>query len=112
MSERPKLVLRSELESRHLERLRQEFPDAEFVVAATPEDLEGQLGETAAMIGGGPLSADQLAAASQLRWIQATSAGVEESPTPELHERGIALTTFSGITAPPIADHVVAMLLA
>ena len=112
MSERPTLVLRFEPESRHLERLRQEFPDGEFVVAALPEELEGVLGEAAALIGGGPVSADQLAAAPKLRWIQATSAGVEAFLTPELHERGIVLTNYSGINAPPIDDHVIALLLA
>ena len=112
MSEQPTLVLRFDVESRHLERLRREFPDADFTVATTPGELEAVLGDAVALIGGDAVSADLLAAAPRLRWIQATSAGVEEFLIPELHERSIALTNFSGINAPPIADHVIAMLLA
>ena len=112
MPKQPRLVLRFEIESRYLERLRREFPDADFAVAPTPEALAGVLGDAVALIGGGALSADELAAAPELRWIQATSAGVEEFVGPALHERAIALTNFSGVGAPPIADHVVAMLLA
>ena len=112
MSEQPKLVLRFDVESRHLERLRREFPDADFTVATTPEMLAEVLGDAVALIGGGAVSAEMLAAAPRLRWIQATSAGVEEFLIPDLHERSITLTNFSGINAPPIADHVLAMLLA
>ncbi len=112
MSEQPKLILRFDVESRHLERLRREFPDADFSVATTPEMLEEVLGDAVALIGGGAVSAEMLAAAPRLRWIQATSAGVEEFLSPDLHERSITLTNFSGINAPPIADHVLAMLLA
>jgi phosphoglycerate dehydrogenase-like enzyme len=112
MRGQPRLVLRFDIEGRHLERLRREFPGADFTVAATPEALSGVLGEAAALIGGDPVSAEELAAAPKLRWIQATSAGVEEFLTAALRERSIALTNFSGVNAPPIADHVLAMLLA
>ncbi len=112
MSEHPTLVLRFDVESRHLERLRREFPDASFTIATTPELLQDVLKDAAALIGGGAVPAEALAAAPKLRWIQATSAGVEEFLSLDLHERSITLTNFSGINAPPIADHVLAMLLA
>ena len=112
MSEQPTVVLRFDIESQHLERLRREFPDATFTVATTPELLDEVIGEAAAFVGGEPVSAEMLTAAPNLRWIQVTSAGVEGYLIPELGERGIALTNFSGINAPPIADHVLAMLLA
>ncbi len=112
MDGRPKLVLRVDLEERYRERLRREFPEADFADATTPEALERVLPEADAIIGGSPLSAEQLAAAAKLRWTQATSAGVEAWLTPELARHQLVLTNFSGIHAPNIADHVLALILA
>ena len=64
------------------------------------------------LIGGGAVSADLLAAAPQLRWIQLPVAGVERMVTPAMLAHGIAITTFSGVTAPNIAEHVLAMMFA
>lgn len=112
MSKPTKIVLRVDLEERYLDRLRREAPGADFPVCTTPEALERELGDADAVIGGSPLSAEQLAAAPRLRWAQATSAGVEAWLTPELREHQLMLTNFSGIHAPNIADHVLALLLA
>ncbi|CAA9553251.1 MAG: D-3-phosphoglycerate dehydrogenase, partial [uncultured Thermomicrobiales bacterium] len=106
------LVLRVDLEEQYLERLRREFPEADVTVVTAPEELRGALGEADAIIGGSPLSPEELAAAKRLRWVQVTSAGVEAWLTPELREHQLVLTNFSGIAAPNIADHVLALLLA
>jgi phosphoglycerate dehydrogenase-like enzyme len=58
-------------------------------------------------------SADILAAAPKLRWIQAPSAGVEFVATiPELVESDIVLTNTSGAHGPSIGEHTFALLLA
>ncbi|MDN6626294.1 MAG: phosphoglycerate dehydrogenase [Pisciglobus halotolerans] len=49
---------------------------------------------------------------SQLRWIQASSAGVDFMNFDKLQEKGILLTTASGIHSIPISESVFGMLLA
>ena len=51
-------------------------------------------------------------AASRLRWIHVSNAGVEMLPLELLRERGAILTNGAGLHAEPIADHVIACILA
>src|SRR4051812_4960108 len=97
MGKKPVVVLRIGLEERYLRQLREAFPDAAFVVASGEGDLERVLGEAEAIIGGGPLDEEQLAGADRLRWVQVTSAGVEEWLTPALAKHPLTLTNFSGV---------------
>jgi phosphoglycerate dehydrogenase-like enzyme len=112
MAEGRKIVLRFELEDKYLARLREAFPEAEFVVAAGDAEFAPLLEEAEAIVGGGPLSEEELARAARLRWVQVTSAGVEEWLSPALARHPLTLTNFSGVAAPNIADHVLAMLFA
>jgi D-2-hydroxyacid dehydrogenase (NADP+) len=107
-----KLIVRVPLEARYLERLQQGFPEADFPVCVTPEALREEIRDADALIGAASLTADILNDAPKLRWVAATSAGVENLPIEALAERDIALTNFSGIAAPNIAEHVLAMMLA
>ena len=52
------------------------------------------------------------AQAPHLAWVQAVSAGINQLLEHPLWQRGIRLTTASGIHAVPIAEHVLAMMLA
>ena len=81
-------------------------------LATTPEALSDVLQHAVALVGGTEITAEVLASAPRLRWIQATSAGVEDFLIPELRERPITLTNFSGVAAPNIAEHVLALVLA
>jgi phosphoglycerate dehydrogenase-like enzyme len=112
MGERRTVVIGVDLEGRYLDRLRREFPAVHFPVCTTPEALRAAVGAADALIGGWQLAPDLLDAAPSLRWIQATGAGVERYLTPQLLARPIALTNFSGIHAPNIAEHVLALILA
>lgn len=112
MAERRTLVLRVDLEERYLGQLREAFPDAEFVVATDDAAFERALPGADAIIGGAALTDEQLARAGRLRWVQVTSAGVEGWLSPALAKHPLTLTNFSGIAAPNIADHVIAMLYA
>lgn len=111
MGERRKVVVGLELEERYLARLREAFPEVDFPVYTTPEALQAAIGDAEALIGGWRISPELLAAAPSLRWIQSTGAGVERFLIPELLERPIVLTNFSGVTAPNIAEHVLALML-
>ena len=62
---------------------------------------------------GGSLSAREvLAQNSALKWIQITSAGAENMPQTELAQRGIYLTTASGVHAYSISESIFGMMLA
>ncbi|MDE3000271.1 MAG: D-2-hydroxyacid dehydrogenase [Gemmatimonadota bacterium] len=52
-----------------------------------------------------------LAAGEKLRWIQATSAGLDGYYFPELHESRVTVTNLRGIYSDVIAEHVFALLL-
>jgi len=112
MSTTPTLVLRVDLDDLYLARLRREFPEADIRVCTTPEALHAALGDADALIGGASITTEDVAAAPKLRWVQATIAGVEGFLIPALRDREIALTNFSGIAAPSIAEHVLALMLA
>lgn len=78
-------------------------PDADAVPA--------HLGE-AEILFGGHFSRDWLADAPHLRWVQVGSAGVDRMPLQALHERQIRLTNASGVYDDPIAEHLLALMLA
>jgi len=111
-AERQVVVLRTDPGARHRERLLREFPEIDLPLATTPEALADVLGQAVALVGGTSVTAEVLAHAPRLRWIQATSAGVEDFLIPELRKRDISLTNFSGVAAPNIAEHVLALMLA
>jgi len=106
------IALRVALDARYLDRLRREVPDADVLVRATPEAWPETLSRADALVVGASVTAEDLAAAPRLRWVQATIAGVEGFPIPALRDQGIALTNFSGVAAPAIAEHVLALMLA
>lgn len=86
------------------------IPEAEVVVS-TKESLDDDL-RGAQLTVGAPLTPEQLGIATELIWHHVPWAGVESAITPELVERGIVLTNNSGMSAPNMAEHVVAMMLA
>lgn len=53
-----------------------------------------------------------LSAAPQLQWVQLHTGGVEQVMTTELWDSAIPLTSMSGIHAGPIAEYVLAQILA
>jgi phosphoglycerate dehydrogenase-like enzyme len=71
-----KLVTTVDLEQRHLERLRAEFPDIEFVVCRDRERLSEYLPGAQAFIGGG-LNPAYLEQFPDLKWAQSPGAGVD-----------------------------------
>jgi phosphoglycerate dehydrogenase-like enzyme len=105
------LLIRFPLPDQHVQRLRTRFPDLDVAVAPEDEDFRRLLPLADAIVGWG-LSAEELAAAPNLRWIQTIGAGVEGVILPEMAARGIILTNNSGVHAPNIAEHLMAMILA
>jgi phosphoglycerate dehydrogenase-like enzyme len=59
----------------------------------------------------GEITPEMLAAARQLRWVQAPVAGVERYLFPELVESSVIVTNVAGIYSDQIADHAIMFLL-
>ena len=95
---------------RFVDDFRHEFPQVEFVLADTVEEITAQAADAEAAFG--PINSSQLQAAPNIRWIQASSAGVEWMPNvPELAERGITVCNTRGAHATTIAEHTMGMLV-
>ena len=79
--------------------------------APTMEDALARAAE-AEVVFAGRWSDELWKAAPNLRWVQSGGAGVERFLTPEFVASPILLTNAAGIYAIPIADHVIAFMLA
>jgi phosphoglycerate dehydrogenase-like enzyme len=93
-----------------LETVRSEVPGSSVVVAekdALRKEISG-----AQLVIGGRIDDEALALADELVWQHVTWAGVESIVSPGLVERGVTLTNSRGVSAPNMAEHVVAMMLA
>ena len=89
--------------------LRRELPAVEFIV---PDTEEQKLAAAAdAEVALGSVTAELLAAAPRLKWVQSGSAGVEWIP-PELADTDVVVTNTRGAHAATIAEHAFGMLIA
>jgi phosphoglycerate dehydrogenase-like enzyme len=105
----PRIVLINKEVANLLPALKQAAPGARLieVSAATPKEI------AAADVTIGVCSAEVLAQAKQLQWIQWLSAGVERCvQQPALHERHLLLTNLQRTMGPSMAEHVLGMMLA
>ncbi|MGE0581803.1 MAG: D-2-hydroxyacid dehydrogenase [Steroidobacteraceae bacterium] len=84
---------------------------ARIIVVASPADaLKAAPGADAFF---GFCEADLLAAAPDVRWVQAFSAGVERCVAlPAIRTRDIVVTNMQRALGPPMAEHALALLLA
>ncbi len=80
------------------------------VTFAEGEDFTRALPEADVVVGQG-LTDDELARAGRVRWLSSVAAGLDQSVTPALLARGVAVTSASGVHGPNIAEHVLAMML-
>ena len=91
--------------------LGERFPAIQFIHATTPEQRAGGLKECDAAYTW-ILSAGELAGAPKLRWVHTSAVAVETLCLPDLFARGIAVSNTRGVQAVPIAEHVMAVVLA
>src|SRR5256886_9418821 len=104
----PRIVLVSERQHELLPVLQQQAPHAKLidVAAATPREI------AAADATIGVCSAQVLAQAKQLQWIQWPAAGVERCvQQPVMRERHLLLTNLQRTMGPSMAEHVLGMML-
>jgi len=91
--------------------LRDRFPAIQFIHATTPGQRAEGLKECDAAYTW-ILNPSELAQAEKLRWIHTSAVAVETLCLPELFARGIAVSNTRGVQAVPIAEHVLAVVLA
>lgn len=94
-----------------VERLRGRCPQHEIVYATTTSARADGLAR-ADIAFTWVLSADELARAPRLRWVHSSAVAVGTLCLPELDARGIPVTNSRGIQSTPIAEHVMALMLA
>lgn len=91
--------------------LRKRFPLINFIHAVNSEQRAQGLEESDAAYTW-ILTAEELARAAKLRWVHTSAVAVETLCLRELFARGIAVSNTRGVQAIPIAEHVMAVLLA
>ena len=95
----------------HVDVLRAKFPHVTFLHARDRREdvsLAPDADAAFALL----LGADVLHAASRLRWVHCSAHAVGQFPLQELAARNIQVTNSRGIQSTPIADHVMAGVLA
>jgi len=99
-----------------IEALRNQAPGVTFVGANSPASAVTMVAGADAMIGRSAFICDErlLAAGKDLRWLQSVYAGVEACAARAdlLRDRQIVVTNLRAISAPVIAEHVIAFTFA
>jgi len=95
----------------HVDELRRRFPHINFL-HSPDRDSDLELAPEADVAFALGLSKEATARAARLRWLHCSAHAVGQFPVPDLASRGIAVTNSRGIQSTPIAEHVMACLLA
>jgi len=93
------------------EAIRKRWPEMRVLHLPNYDGLPKELPDTDIFVGYS-LRAEQLKAASKLKWIHSTAAGVAQLMYAELRDSGILVTNPSGIFSVPMAEHTMGLLLA
>jgi len=91
--------------------LRARFPDVQVDVPTTADELRAAL-PGAEIYFGWSLGPRVFPLATELRWIQFATDGMERRLHPALRDSGIRITSARGIRSPYVAQHVAALVLA
>jgi len=102
-------ILMTEWPPEVIAEFRAAVPEAEIVTPENKAQWLAEIVDADAMYG--HLSPELLRAAKKLRWVQATSAGVDGHIAAGIAATDIVLTNARGIASPNIADHAFALLL-
>ena len=92
--------------------LREEHPDLELVEASSNDAILNEIESAEAVFG--YLTAEQFAAAKDLKWIQTPDAGMEGlfNAIPNVVNTDVVVTNSRGAGAPMIGEHGVALMFA
>ncbi len=106
------IVCLHSLTPEQIEQIKQAAPGFELIVKNKRELTAEQVKAADILIGWSKTIADDvLQEDSHLKWLQTWSAGVDTLPLDRLKERGVLLTSASGVHAVPISESIFAMML-
>ncbi|MFA9397609.1 MAG: D-2-hydroxyacid dehydrogenase [Clostridiaceae bacterium] len=91
-------------------KLKEDFSDVEFVFEKNPDKIKEEIEDADAIICM-KLSNEALDKAKKLKWIQATTAGVDFWPIEKLNDKGIILTTARGVHKSHISEYAISMMI-
>ena len=83
--------------------------NVELILPANQAELDKNLPDADVILGS--LSAEMLARAKNLKWLQAVEAGMEGILFPELIKSNVVVTNMARMFAPAIAESAIGMLL-
>ncbi len=106
-----KVVVSSLFASGFEDSLTEEFPEVDFVFAASEEEQAAEI-EDADVFMGTP-NRDVFLASDRLRWLHCPGTGIDKLMSiPEIVNSDVVLTNARGPHAAPMADHVMSVCLA
>lgn len=105
---RPQIMILSWFPDEVLPRWRSEFTECDFVDGRHPAILDSHLAQADITYGQPPVN--RLHEATQLRWIQLTSAGVSQELCPLAKQQRLVVTNLAGLYGPSIAEHAFALM--
>ena len=100
-----------QIPSEGVERLRERFPDISFTHATDDRTRAAALRDCEVAYTW-IMSADEVSAATNLKWVHTSAVAVETLALSELFARNIIVSNSRGVQSTPIAEHVFAVLLA
>lgn len=104
-------LITTTLDQSHLDCLVESFPEVTFHIGRIDSIGNDALAGARALFCD-HVSADTIAAMRSLEWIHCRSAGVDHLPLDAIHDRGLLLTNGRGAHGTPVAEMVIAMMLA
>ena len=107
-----KCLLTADLGAPYYPTLREEHPDLELVEVSSNDAILDEIESAEAVFG--YLTAEQFAAAKDLKWIQTPDAGMEGlfDAIPNIVNTDVVVTNSRGAGAPMIGEHGVALMFA
>lgn len=105
------ILFAMDIKAQQEEQLRERFPTCTFHFDGTINSDALEVAEVIVTFGE-DLTKDLLRRARNLKWLMVASAGVEKMPLEEIAERNILMTNVRGIHKTPMAESVVAHILA
>ncbi|MCH8910471.1 MAG: D-2-hydroxyacid dehydrogenase [Chloroflexi bacterium] len=107
-----KVLLLADFGAPYYPTLREEHPDLELVEASSNDAILNEIESAEAVFG--YLTAEQFAAAKDLKWIQTPDAGMEGlfNAIPNIVNTDVVVTNSRGAGAPMIGEHGVALMFA
>jgi len=99
------------LPAAQVRRIAQALPDDTVIDARSPEERLAAFAEADVIISA-RMSADEVAAAKNLKWVQSTAVGVEWLKALMESGRDVLITNVRGVHSDTIAEHAIALVLA